>query len=56
MAERIAEQGGSAKDRDIAIGQLSVYLSEIEESAVLAAQDWADFYMDAVEDLMPGRP
>ncbi|WP_327034281.1 hypothetical protein [Micromonospora ureilytica] len=51
----LAEQyfdGGSAAERRMALGQLSVYLSEIEEKASLAVEDWADFHGDAVAALL----
>lgn len=51
LAENILEAGGPLRRQENALGQLSVYLSQIEESAILAVEDWADFHGDAVSDL-----
>lgn len=51
LAERSVDFG-TAEDRHLALGQLSVYLSVIEESASLAAQSWGDFHADAVADIL----
>src|SRR5262249_45640914 len=54
-ARKLAEESfdfGTAETRHNALGQLSVYLSEIEEGASLAAQSWADFHADAVADIL----
>jgi hypothetical protein len=51
LAEQSFESGTSATRYQV-LGQLSVYLSEIEEGASLAAQSWADFHPDAVADMI----
>jgi hypothetical protein len=54
-ARLLAEESfefGTASTRQLALGQLSVYLSEIEEGASLAAQSWADFHADAVAEIL----
>jgi len=56
-ARLLAEESfayGSPESRHLALGQLSVYLSEIEEGAALAAESWADFHADAVADIIKG--
>lgn len=51
LAEK-AVDFGTAQSRHIVLGQLSVYLSVIEESASLAAESWGDFHADAVADIL----
>lgn len=51
IAEKAFEQGTAQGRRD-ALGQLSVYLSEIEEHAVLAIGAWSDFHSDAVAEMI----
>lgn len=54
-ARLLAEESfefGTASTRYQALGQLSVYLSEIEDGASLAAQSWADFHADAVAEII----
>lgn len=54
-ARQLAEESfesGTSSTRYQALGQLSVYLSEIEEGASLAAQSWADFHADAVAEIL----
>jgi hypothetical protein len=54
-ARKLAEvsfETGTTAERYQALGQLSVYLSEIETGASLAAQSWADFHEDAVAEII----
>jgi hypothetical protein len=56
-ARLLAEESfdyGTADARRQVLGQLSVYLSEIEEGATLAAESWADFHADAVAEIIKG--
>lgn len=56
LTERTLENESTRAQQQVVIGQLSVYLSEIEEGATLAAESWADFHGDAVGDMFHNAP
>jgi hypothetical protein len=55
-ARELAEDAfDEAKENDsyrVALGQLSVHLSVIEDHATLAVENWRDFHADVIEDLL----
>jgi hypothetical protein len=52
IAERAFDEAAEGNGYKVVLGQLSVYLSGIEENAILAVEDWRDFHADVIEDLL----
>jgi hypothetical protein len=52
LAEQAFDEVRPNSPQRAVLGQLSVHLSSIEESALLAVEDWRDFHPDVIEELL----